>query len=932
MLLLPYLSIFLGSSVAAAQRGFSADISNGTRPLAPKRFILQAKNGVSVKTLAANVESAGVKVTKSFDAGVFHGLSVEAAADSAHTLQQMFVDVSKAWPIGRIRLAPSEPLIRFSDDAAAANYSVHKWTGVDKAHAFGIFGKGVTVAIVDTGTDYTHPALGGGFGPGFKVAGGYDLVGNGGTYSPIALLQKLIRRLQDWPASPKEPDNDPLDQTIGHGTHVAGVLAGKSDWYTGVAPEATILSYKVFSEGGDRSVDDDTLVEAFLMAYEAGADIITASIGGTSGWSDGPWAVVASRLVDQGVVVTISAGNEGDYGPFYASNGASGKNVLAVASIDSSTVPALPFQVMLNLDGASNVSTSAYLPASTRAPSEPYLLPWTPILPIMVDICSPLPSNTSDLSKVVVLARLGNCTVPKQQRNLEDFDADMVLLYADDQPIQTLFGSPTSTVAMIEAKAAHAILETVRAGGNATAQFEDESDTGRVVGAYNSAGGVPSYFSTWGPTYELHLKPDIAAPGRDIYSTYPGGGWATLSGTSMACPYVAGVAALYIGQHGGRRQHGPGFAKTLVDRIISSGGAVAWSVLDPLPPGGNGHPAPPIMMSAWAPVAQVGAGMINAAKILNYTTSLSFDKMELNDTAHFKGDHQVDITNGGSEPVTYRFNLQPWAGVDAQAPDYEDYIVESHSLEPKEIIPSVRFPSGEFSIPPGQSRTAKFDFTYPDYDTAKLGLYSGKILISGSNKEELSVPYLGMAADLQTHYRQNMFPGSSPEHLGGVDRLPLPEFHTYDFNLSENAQNFPKLKVDLSYGSQELRWDIFEKGWHEDNWQYPPALGQTDGYIGSAAVYAHSGQSLAFDPASEDKEDTVPLPMFYLIRGDMPTYHDTYSLWWFGKLANGSYIAPGDYYWRVAALIPFAEPSHSDNWDVWDMDGVPYVTVLPYSP
>lgn len=35
--------------------------------------------------------------------------------------------------------------------------------------------------------------------------------------------------------------------------------------------------------------------------------------------------------------------------------------------------------------------------------------------------------------------------------------------------------------------------------------------------------------------------------------------------------------------------------------------------------------------------------------------------------------------------------------------------------------------------------------------------------------------------------------------------------------------------------------------------------------------------------------------MFYLVRGDMPTYHDTYSLWWFGKLANGSYIAPGDY-------------------------------------
>ncbi|KAK8085648.1 hypothetical protein PG997_006919 [Apiospora hydei] len=919
--LLP-LSICLNGFAEAIRDVPGAGISNRTKSFAPKRFILEAKDDANVEALAAKVESAGVKVTKSFKSGIFKGLSIEAAEDNVHTLQA-FVEVSKAWPIGRIKLAPATPLATFSDDAAAANYSVHEWTGVDKVHATGNFGKGVTVAIVDTGTDYHHPALGGGFGPGFKVAGGYDLVGDGDR--------------QDWPASPKDPDNDPIDLTIGHGTHVAGILAGKSDWYTGVAPEATILSYKVFSEQGDvqvrrrrhsdRSIPDGIRCRNFCIW----AEIITASIGGTNGWTDGPWAMVASRLVDQGVVVTISAGNEGDYGPFYASNGASGKNVLAVASIDTSVVPALPFEVNFNLDGTSNVSTLAYLPASTRAPSEPYLLPWTPILPYLVDLCDHLPNNTSNLSQVVVLAPLGNCTVTDQQRRLQKYDADLILLYSDDDPIQTLFASTASMVAMIEANAAHAIIDTVAAGGNATARFEDESDTGRVVGAFNSAGGVPSYFTTWGPTYELDSKPDIAAPGRNIYSTYPGGGWATLSGTSMACPYVAGVAALYISQHGGRRIHGPGFAKTLVDRIVSSGGAVAWSVLDPAPQNGNTNAATPITR-AWAPVSQVGAGMINAVKVLNYTMSLAFKKMELNDTAHFAGNHRVDITNDGSDAVTYRFRLQPWAGVDAQSPLYEDYIVDSHDLEPRVIVPNVSFPLGEFELQPGETRTAQFDFTYPDYDPTKLGLYSGKILISGSNREELSVPYLGMAADLYSHYRKNMFPENSPEHLGGVDRLPLPEFHTYDFNLSSDAQNFPKLKVDLSYGSKELRWDIFEKGWNESNWQYPPTLGQTPGYLGSAAIYAHSGQSWAFDPAADDKEDTLPLPMFDLVRGDMPTYHETYSLWWFGKLANGSYIAPGDYYWRIAALIPFAEPSHSDDWDIWDLDGVPYVTVLPYTP
>lgn len=47
--------------------------------------------------------------------------------------------------------------------------------GVDKLHALGIKGKGIKIGIIDTGVDYRHPALGNGFGPGFKIAGGYAL-------------------------------------------------------------------------------------------------------------------------------------------------------------------------------------------------------------------------------------------------------------------------------------------------------------------------------------------------------------------------------------------------------------------------------------------------------------------------------------------------------------------------------------------------------------------------------------------------------------------------------------------------------------------------------------------------------------------------------------------------------------------------------------
>ncbi len=80
-------------------------------------------------------------------------------------------------------------------------------SGVDKLHDAGYFGAGSKVGVIDSGVDYTHPALGGCFGAGCKIAGGYDYVGDNfnGSNSPM-------------------PDSDPLDQCYGHGTFVAGVI------------------------------------------------------------------------------------------------------------------------------------------------------------------------------------------------------------------------------------------------------------------------------------------------------------------------------------------------------------------------------------------------------------------------------------------------------------------------------------------------------------------------------------------------------------------------------------------------------------------------------------------------------------------------------------------------------------------------------------
>lgn len=65
---------------------------------------------------------------------------------------------------------------------------------------------------------------------------------------------------------------------------------------------------------------------------------------------------MASRLVEEGVVVTISAGNSGAAGPFFGSSGSSGENVLAIASVETEKYPASPFELTFSVDGVSNTT------------------------------------------------------------------------------------------------------------------------------------------------------------------------------------------------------------------------------------------------------------------------------------------------------------------------------------------------------------------------------------------------------------------------------------------------------------------------------------------------------------------------------------------------------------------------------------------------
>lgn len=147
---------------------------------------------------------------------------------------------------------------------------------------FGARGEGVVVAVIDTGIDYQHAALGGGFGPGFKVIGGRDFVND---------------------------DNDPMDDE-GHGTHVAGIIAANGGGLTGVAPEASLLAYKALDDSG--SGDDSSVLAAIEAAVADRAHIVNMSLGRPA-YPDDPVVQAIENASTAGTLFVVAAGNSGRF-------------------------------------------------------------------------------------------------------------------------------------------------------------------------------------------------------------------------------------------------------------------------------------------------------------------------------------------------------------------------------------------------------------------------------------------------------------------------------------------------------------------------------------------------------------------------------------------------------------------------------------------
>lgn len=578
-------------------------------------------------------------------------------------------------------------------------------------------GEGMKIAILDTGIDVTNPLFS---DAGYTAPSGFP---KAGANNQSLVNNKVIAAKSFLPGN-----SSALDQN-GHGTNVAGIAAGNFNTLSplglisGVAPRAFLGNYRVLDRGG--SGPSDGIAAAVEEAVRDGFDVINLSLGSQAGNGLDFLSQTVESAVAAGRIVTIAAGNEGNGGDddeatiaspgiapsaitVAASTNAhlTGSRATAVLSVPDTDVAAL--KEVKSSRGIGAVNTF-----ELDAPVGP--VPYVDVSTLDSNArgCSGFPAGS--LAGKVALIERGVCAFADKVNAADRAGAKAVIIFNKDisegpdggEDLFPISVDGTDILSVFVTRSVGlALKDWVRTHPSAQVAI-----TPQQIGAVDVPADAVASFSARGPSSIGGLKPDLAAPGTNIYSgainaNNPDGvtdpsGFTPVQGTSQAAPHVAGAAAILKQLH-------PSWTPAEIKSALMNS-----ATIDVFTSAAKDQRAGLLATGA----GRVDLGQAAGVAATFAPASVSFGITKLKKKVSVS--REVRITNKQSVTDVFTFSIA--------------------QLDPGEGVDVAITSATSFSLAPGQTATATISINAKK--AAEKRHYTGYIVVNNSAGQTQRVPY-----------------------------------------------------------------------------------------------------------------------------------------------------------------------------------------------
>lgn len=567
-------------------------------------------------------------------------------------------------------------------------------------------GQGLYIADVDTGIDMSNPCFrdNGIAKPSLPQRGDTALTNN---------KVVVIRAVGSYPGKKYSPVD-----AVGHGTFTAAIEACDYNTPTpigqplsGVAPAAHLMVYNINPAGDDGGGPEDSAIAAFTYALEDGADVVNFSYGSILGAGDesvDPEVQAINIATKAGLTMVVSAGNSGPTAQSVSSPSTAANAISVGASSNDQGIS----------ESISVTGPGAVPPALSRISAVVSSSPFTgsvgPAQVVAVGLGrrpGDDPNSTTandfagkDLTGKIALIQRGDFTFEKKINNAAKAGAIGAIIY--DNRYETSMGisagSATLPAVIISQADGQALLAWIQAHPDATVIMNPTKEvvakTADVLADFSSRG--------YGPNYRI--KPDLVAPGQDIYSAvqtdnragelYDKSGFLSADGTSFSAPHVTGAVALLLQRH---PKWSPAILKAMLAETATAGGVTV-----------PGQTIPSVM--------EVGSGLLNVE-------------------AAFKSTAYVEPSSASAGQANVGYGAQrqtiPLTLTDATG---------SSGTWSVAIDPLVASPGVAVSAPPSVQLASNghtdFSLTVAESTTAQPGDYDGYVVLTNGGNS-LHIPY-----------------------------------------------------------------------------------------------------------------------------------------------------------------------------------------------